>query len=401
MPRIPWEGGPAYWAQFPKAAAGGWTSPNFFPIAIFHNSVDAENQVKFDKAYGINSYIYGYPDYIRYEWLKNNGMFWLAAAPNSTFPSLTASAADSSAWPGMYLDDEPDGRFGGGQNDLDHVLNLLNKNPENGRFRSFNFTGIVASDYGAENNKYYIQMVNSYRGPVSLDAYWYTTSNCSPSNPAYTYLLYGPSDPAHCRTASSYGRAVKSIRERAYSDGVPQPVWNFIENLNGHPGNGAAGPGVIQPGQLKGAAMSSIINEARGLMWFNTSLAGNCQTGLALRFYQAGLLPCAGPSMEAMKEINLEVQRLAPIINTQSYQYTFGPKLDTMLKWYNGSAYVFAMINGESASVAGARTFALPAGLTGASVEVVGENRTIAVSAGQFVDTFAAEYSYHVYKITP
>src|SRR4029450_6060368 len=35
LPRIPWEGGPAYWAQFPQAAASGWTDPNFFPISVF------------------------------------------------------------------------------------------------------------------------------------------------------------------------------------------------------------------------------------------------------------------------------------------------------------------------------------------------------------------------------
>src|SRR5262245_5779499 len=35
LPKIPWEGGSAYYAQFPKAAAQGWASPNFFLIGIF------------------------------------------------------------------------------------------------------------------------------------------------------------------------------------------------------------------------------------------------------------------------------------------------------------------------------------------------------------------------------
>ena len=87
------------------------------------------------------------------------------------------------------------------------------------------------------------------------------------------------------------------------------------------------------------------------------------------------------------------------MINSQSYQYSFGSGLDTMLKTYNGSAYVFSMVDGSSSP--GSRTFALPAGVTGSTVEVVGENRTITVGANRtFTDTFAAESTYHVYKVS-
>ncbi len=42
----------------------------------------------------------------------------------------------------------------------------------------------------------------------------------------------------------------------------------------------------------------------------------------------------------------------------------------------------------------------MPAGINGTSVEVVGESRNLTVSGSkQFTDTFAAEYTYHVYKI--
>lgn len=406
LPLVPWEGGPAYWDQFPKAAAGGWTSSNFFPIGIFYNGIGLDVDVQFDQSYGINSYVNGTGDYLEYKWLAAHGSYWLSFAANNTFPAANAGAQASANWPGVFLDDEPDGRFGSAQNDLNYVLGELNKTPENGRFRFFNFTQIVAGEYPTSAT--YTKMINSYRGPISIDSYWYTVPICGPGNKGYEYLIHAPVDPAHCRTASSYGRMIKSLRERDAADGTLQPLWSFIENLNGAPGPDHFGN--IQAGQLKGAAMNSVINEARGILWFNTSITGNCKNGSALRSIQKygtmEALPateaCARPQMDAMKEINLQIRRLAPIINTQSYAHTFGPRLDTMLKWYNGSAYVFAMINGEADSVAGSRTFALPAGLASASrVEVVEEGRTIPVSGGQFTDNFAAESTYHIYKITP
>lgn len=123
----------------------------------------------------------------------------------------------------------------------------------------------------------------------------------------------------------------------------------------------------------------------------------------------------------AVKAINAKVQSLAPVLNTQSYynttytvngytyyRFTFNNGTDTMLKTYNGYAYIFAGLgmkaNNASATsgtvdATGTKTFTLPAGVTGTSVEVVGESRNISVSGGQFSDSFPQEYSYHVYKI--
>ena len=72
--------------------------------------------------------------------------------------------------------------------------------------------------------------------------------------------------------------------------------------------------------------------------------------------------------------------------------------LDTMLKTNNGYAYVFAMVDGSSQP--GGRNFTLPDGVSGRSVEVLFEGRTLqADAAGAFSDNFAAEHSYHIYKI--
>jgi hypothetical protein len=98
--------------------------------------------------------------------------------------------------------------------------------------------------------------------------------------------------------------------------------------------------------------------------------------------------------------VDQRIKTLAPVLNTQSYQYTFGSDLDTMLKAYQGSAYIFAMISGAAASEPGQRTFTLPPALAGAtSVEVLNENRTIPVVDGHFTDNFPYEYTYHIYKV--
>lgn len=105
-------------------------------------------------------------------------------------------------------------------------------------------------------------------------------------------------------------------------------------------------------------------------------------------------------NIAGMREINLKIKSLAPILNTQSYVHTFGPNLDTMLKTHEGAAYIFAMPSGEETSAPGERTFTLPKGITGTSVEVVGEGRTLPVMDGRFSDSFAAEYTHHVYRVT-
>jgi hypothetical protein len=70
-----------------------------------------------------------------------------------------------------------------------------------------------------------------------------------------------------------------------------------------------------------------------------------------------------------------------------------------MLKAQDGSFYIFAM-PGRSGGT-GSQKLTLPEGLHGASAEVLFENRTVSIANSVIQDTFAKEFSYHVYKITP
>lgn len=70
--------------------------------------------------------------------------------------------------------------------------------------------------------------------------------------------------------------------------------------------------------------------------------------------------------------------------------------VDTMLKRFAGSTYVFAVeMRGGSTTA----TFTLRGGTrAAASAEVLGENRTVAVTTGVFRDNFQS-YGVHLYRI--
>jgi hypothetical protein len=386
LPRIAWEGGSSYWKQFKYANAAGWSDPSFFPIVVWWDSVSTNADVAYDKSLGVNTFVQLWAG-TDYKLLQDNGVFWIGDKLNSTFTDTSAN------WVGNFLDDEVDGRYTPAAGRA-YLQKLADADAGNGRFDYANFTkSIISGDLSDSDSQAY---VNNYTDAVSLDMYWYTTPYCS-WTPYRGNLFNIPIDKAHCRTASSYGKTIDMLRQEDAVDGHLQPIWQFVENLNGGPGDGSAAVN-ITAGQLKGAVMNSVIHEARGIVYFDTSLSGSCQGGSIFHESQVANY-CGMSQVAAAKEVDGQVAQLAPIINTQSYQYTFGTGLDTMLKTYDGSAYVFAMVDGASSP--GGRTFTLPAGVTGRTVEVVNENRTLPVSAnGTFTDTFANEYSYHIYRIT-
>lgn len=386
LPRIPWEGGSNYWKNFSATDAAGWNDPSFFPIVVWYNGISSNSEAIYDKSVGINTYI-GMSDATPYSLFKDNGVYWIGGKLNSSFTN------QSTNWVGNFLDDEVDGRFTPTAGRA-WLQQLKDEYAGSGRFNYANFTQIVMSTDGNQSDaeKY----VNNYTDAVSADMYWYTIPFCSQTPYRGSSYLVSISQ-ANCRTSSSYGKTVDMLRQRDAVDGKLQPIWNFIENFNGGPGPNA--PAVtISPAQLKGAVMNSIINEARGIVYFNQSLSGSCQGGSILRQSQVTANFCGAAQIAAAKDVDGLVRQLAPVINTQSYRYSFGTGLDTMLKTYDGSAYIFAMVDGSS--IPGNRTFTLPAGIKGSTVEVVGEDRLVPVSGGEFSDGFGAESTYHVYKIS-
>lgn len=382
LPRIPWEGGPDYWRQFRSAA--DWTDPNFFPIGIWFGGFDNDEEIGFDADHGITFYTGGLWQATDFNLLRRHGMYWVGDRVNDGFDS------SSTSWPGVFLGDEIDGTAATPDEGFRELGSAAAAEPNHDRFRYANFTQlVVGSDMPLADQEEY---VNTFADVVSLDMYWYTVDFCS-DTPERGSGYAVPVSSETCRTASSYGKMASSLGKRDSVDGKLVPKWMFIENLNG--AGGGANDRYIEPSELEGAAISSIIHEARGIVWFNQSLSGPCQGSNVIRDAQFdGATYCGAAQIQAMGTVNNLIKSLAPVINTQTYEWRFGDGLDTMLKVEDGSAYVFAMTDGTT----GERTFTLPTGLVG-NVEVIGESRSITPTDGRFTDDFDSESAFHIYRI--
>nr|WP_055504720.1 hypothetical protein [Nonomuraea pusilla] len=395
LPRVPWEGGPAYYARFPATAAAGWSDPSFFPVGVWYESVTGQGDVDKDKEAGVNTYV-ELTDTSDLALIRRNGMFAIPSRPlpghgAETVAWLVTDEADMWAGPG---DDGWTGRFPGegplcvpddphkercGYTVMRTLKDRLPKGDGRPHYANYG-KGVMIW----QNDRQAGRFVNDYTDLVSLDVYWYTSLYACQDAQSWLRI-----PAAQCRRAANYGMIIDRLRKLDAADGRRQPVYAFVEV--GRPA--AEDTRAIEAAELKGAVMNSLIHEARGVVYFNHSFGGPCQSQHVLRD------SCGAHTRPAVIEVNRQIRQLAPVLNTQSLVHDFGQGLDTMLKEYKGSLYVFAMTG--AGTTPGARTFTLPRGLAVRDVEVLFENRRVSVSGGAFTDSFAQEHSYHIYKITP
>lgn len=381
LSRVPWAGGPAYYARFPTAAAAGWTDPTFFPIGVWFESVLEQGNVDLDKAAGLNTYV-ELTDNSDMALIRSNGMFAIPGKPlpgygSETVAWLITDEADMTYGPGS---DPWSGRQGWntcipiqdqrGQCGYTVMQTLSDRLPKDGRPRYANYgKGVLEWETDAEAQRF----VNDYTDFTSADLYYYTDPNPPPED----------------RRATQYGALIDRMHKLDATDGNLQPIWAFIEV--GHPFTENDAP-TINGDQISGAVWNSLIHEAHGIIYFNHNFGGSCLSQHVLRDNCGAIRP-------TVTEVNRRVTELAPVLSTQSYQWTFHPALDTMLKEHDGSFYVFAMQG--PGSRAGEYTLTLPEGVRGTHAEVLYENRTVPIRPAGLTDSFNAEYQYHIYRITP
>jgi hypothetical protein len=381
LPRVPWAGGPAYYARFPAAAAG-WTDPRFFPIGVWFESVIQQDNVDLDKAAGLNTYV-ELTDTSKMALVRSNGMFAILSKPlpgygSETVAWLITDEADMTYGPGS---DPWTGRDGWntcipiqdehGQCGYSVMQALSDRLPKDGRPRYANFgKGVLVWESDAEAERF----VNNYTDFTSADLYNYTD----------------PHQPPEDRRAAQYGALIDRMHKLDATDGNRQPIWAFIEV--GHPFTENDAP-TINGDQIAGAVWNSLIHEARGIIYFNHNFGGPCISQHVLRD------KCGAAIRPTVTEVNRQITELAPVLSTQSYQWTFHPALDTMLKEHDGSYYVFTMPGPGSRT--GNYTLALPEGVRGTHAEVLYENRQVPIGPAGLTDSFDAEYQYHIYRITP
>ncbi len=164
-----------------------------------------------------------------------------------------------------------------------------------------------------------------------------------------------------------------------------KPIWNFIETT---PFDGGATP---TPAQIQSEVWMSLIHGSQGIMYFVHVLSPT--------FREDGIFSYPA-SVQAVTTIDAQITSLAPVLNSatvtndaQVSSSLSGVAVDMMEKNYGGSKYLFAVAMANSSTVG---TFTVPGSST-ATVTVLGESRTIAMSNGQFKDNFAG-YGVHLYQ---
>jgi len=378
LPKIPWEGGPDYWKKFPRADAAGWSNPKFFPISVFMGKPEHAAKLK---SIGINAYMGAEHDGSPISAVTDHGLYVIAQAEWT--PEEIGRDSNVTGW---FISDECD--IGLGCTGSDATANLVDQTKKvnrvhafsDGRFTMANYSNGVLDTYWAKESMAGLMEIVDV---ASVDKYAYTSPFVDGQ------MVHSPHWPSGTEPASSGSYGWLADRMRAYQNpaGV-HPNWIFVEAAM--PLLNDAGSLTISPEQIEGAAWSAILHEARGLAYFQHNNGQTCG------FYS--LVDCDPKRLDQIKAINAGIQSLAPVINTQSYKFNFNSTTDTMLKAYDGSAYIFAGIG--LGQPTGLKTFIVPPGVRGSVVEVVGENRTLPVNGGSFSDNFANEYSHHTYRLS-
>jgi hypothetical protein len=215
---------------------------------------------------------------------------------------------------------------------------------------------------------------------TSVDKYAYTSPGVRFEIERSPHWFWGSS-----KKSATYGWFVDRMEQ--YNDKA-EPVYGFIEAAMPYL-FGEAGAETIGLNQLEGAVWASLIAGADGIIYFDHNNDG-VNGGRAIVDGQQA-------RKDRIKAVNGKIKSLAPVLNSPTRVFNYKAGVRTMTKQHGGNLYIFAGVGlGQSA---GEKTFTLPAGVSG-SVEVVGEARTLPIAGGKFTDTFAAEYSHHVYKIT-
>lgn len=181
--------------------------------------------------------------------------------------------------------------------------------------------------------------------------------------------------------------------------GQQRIVWNCIECTR--ISNTKAKP---TPKQVKAEVWMSIVHGSKGLVYFSHQFKPN--------FIEAGLL--ADDEMaRAVGAVNRQIQELAAVINSpalpeavavtatparvsQEMTSLLGsPAIAVSARKHRGATYLFA-VRMEAEPAKGA--FQVPGLADGATIEVLGESRTLKSAASRFEDSFAG-WAVHLYRI--
>lgn len=409
LDRVAWEGGSDYWSQFTVADAAGWSDPSFFPIAVwFPDPAHASQYVSM----GVNTCM-GLNHTPPVSTVTDAGMFVIAQSSlNQTGEWSPAEIGSNGSVVGWFVYDECE-QGEGACSAGDEFTRLAQFQgwcdtlaaQNDGRYLFANFgNGVLRTFWAVNTMADFVQSVDA----ACIDKYAYTSPGVREAMNVSSDWPLGSgqgSSPLydHYRRAASYGWFVDQVRNHFDDPADRRPSWVFIETKKPYLGEDPAE--IILYDEIRGAVWSALVHEARGIAYFTHNglyppnvPAIDPNTGVAPDTDSYSLIDCEPAIQTYVGALNAEIAAFAPVLNTQSYVFDFGATgIDTMLKSSGGFAYIFTSVG--ITGTTGSKTFTLPTGVTGTTVEVVNESRSLGVSGGQFTDSFAQEYSQHVYKV--
>ena len=410
------DGGSTYFAShgLTYAANAGWDSPSFIPIGLWLPPLTTQSDANRWHALDINT-AFGITGDSSLALFRANGLS--AVIQTDALSQILGNNGGSlgSESVGLLSYDEPSTYQQGVVAPLSTTANSV----QDGRYWYLNNTGnfITYSSQGLNGAPAggAAAVINTpvatpdgatrHIDVTSTDLYWFSINNYG-SLLSDGAALLGVSSLTSDQAArgSNYGTQV--AMERAIL-GDATPVYAFIEDGGPYTIDSTAAS-YITPPELNWAVWSSLINGARGIIYFNHTFAGPDQTSdnLADPFYQTVQPGQTVSIYTQVANTDALIAQMAPVLNSQTATgyVTVGPApqlfsgIETMVKDYNGQFYIFADTRDSLTQTNIQATFTL-ADLNATSVTVVNENRTIAVVNGVFSDTFATAATVHIYQV--
>jgi hypothetical protein len=387
------DGGEHYYDKFKNSFP---TSPDFFPLGVWFTDTTSPEEIASDRALGLNTYVMLTPD-SNVQLIKDSGMFALPDAPSHySAGQLLTDEADMWAGPG----DSPwTGEMGTGA-ERQETYPCIPDYAQCGYTVMMELRDKVApnvlayANYGKgvtfwQSRKQAERFVNDFQHATSADNYWFTDPYICEAYEGGVLKNNGEDalSPAECRLAANYGLTTRHVRSLVHP-WASMPVWNFVEL--GHPFKEEEG-GTITTQQMRAAVWSSIINGARGIVYFAHNFGGPCRSYNLLRDH------CGDAIRADLTAVNQQIGRLAPVLNApflDGYARSDGP-VDLAVKRYDGSNYLLVGATRNEPSDA---TITLSCG-NADSAEVIDENRTVPITNRSFHDTFADGNAVHLYRI--
>jgi hypothetical protein len=387
------DGGLAYYARFSPSLP---VSPDFFPIGVWLASVTSPAQVRSDHSIGLNMYV-TLTDNSLFSALGRTPMYVISNQPRLHLPGTVGwyvmdeadmwAGPGTAPWTGNYPGGGPICRPKSASCGYTVEAAISSRLPHDTLFRYANYgKGVTFWETRAQAARF----VTRYQDVVSADNYWFTDDDiCVSSEGARWFgrraLVAGNLRSALCHLAANYGLTVRKMRALA-QDRIP--VWAYVEL--GHPSTENNWP-TITPSEVYAAVWQSLIAGARGIIYFNHSFGGKCQTDNVLRD------PCYARVRAMVALIDRRITELAPVLNAPSASdiLTTTGNVTVATKWANGHFYLLA---GSAEPMSQTVTFRMPC-VGSAAIRVLFERRTIQATGGEFHDYFANGNAIHIYEV--